>query len=170
MSTVYSLSKIDIDGVAWSVADAFRNLPDLTAEIFDALIAWESGIADRALATQTAALAEAAKHHEAAMNDLTAERDAVQADNARLTTLAEEYGKQVGTARGIIEKQVAEVTNLRSQLEFQATRGNKAMELVNHLIGDQSEAAVAVTRELQRLDLARQQAALAATEAALSAS
>lgn len=167
MITVKDLNNIDIDGTAWTVADAFANRRDRSAEIYDALVAWEAGLADRAMTTQTAVLAEQAKHHEAALNDVKAERDAVQADNARLTTLAEEYGKQVGAARAVIEKQLAEVTNLRGQLEFHVGRANKAMELVNHLMADQSEAAVAVAKEMKRLELAQQQAAMQAMQAAL---
>lgn len=162
MITVHNLNNIEINGTTWSVADAFRNLPDLTAEIYDALIAWESGLADRALATQTAVVEEQAKHHSAQVNDIKTELNAVKADFHKAQSLIEQLTGNIAEARKVMQAQIEETAMLRKQAEFHSGRANKAMELISHMMNGDEPATVAAVRELKRLELAREQAALAA--------
>lgn len=168
MITVTNLSNIEIDGVnVVCVADAFANYRERSAEIYDALIAWENGLSDRAMATQTAVLDEQAKHHAAHVNDLKAELDAVKTDLQKAQSLVEQLTGNITEARKIMQAQIDETASLRKQVEFHGGLANKALEVVNHMLTGDEPATVAAVRELKRLELAQQQAAMQAMQTAL---
>jgi len=167
MITVTNLNTIDIDGTTHSVVDAFNNFRDRAAEIYDALIAWEAGLADQAMKTQQAVLEEQAKHHAAQLADVVAERDAIRGDVQKLTDFANATSGELQNARTIMAAQIEETAKLKSQVGFLQGLAIKLNETVNVLMANDTEAAVAASRELKRLELAQQQAAMQAMQSAL---
>lgn len=170
---VQSVLTVVIDGQGVGcIVDAVNNYRDRSAEIMDAIVAWEGDRSDRQAEQLQVMITEAVTPKQIQIDELTQERDGIK---TAFDLLRADTDTRLAQARDLIQKLTIEVQALQAELlatvnrlKFATATADSAVALVNHLKSDSTEAAIAVTRELRRLDLERRRAEMDAEAAALA--
>ena len=182
---VKSANEVLIDGTpVGNVADAFLNFRAAAGAIYDGLIAYERGLRDQIAGLQgdlKTALEEAEK---AKIDAETAVQKAAGDAATAIETAKSEAGAAVETARAAMQSQVdqkfAEAGAAVAAAQADAQKANAdrtfAQQLqqlhwqqVQALMSNQTEAAVAVLKEIQKMEVIDETARLDARRAALGA-
>lgn len=188
---VNSAKEVMIDGTAvGNVADAFLNFRDAAGAIYDGLIAYEQGLRDQiaSLKTNLADAQTASAEAEAAVQKAAgdAETAIATAKSEAATEIQAAEAKAAATVetaraalQGQLDEKFAEANAAIAAAQTDAQKANsdcafaqKLQQLhwqqTQFLMASQTESAVAVYREIQKMELIEDAGRLAARKAALS--
>ncbi len=162
---INSVADVQIDGASVGcIADAFANFRDRAAEIYDALVAYETSVLEplrqqiRDLTAERDANATARDALQSSLDNLSHESSAALADQTS------QHNAAMATAQGQFQDGIRAMQEQVTAAQIQA---QKASTFANEVLHGNTDAAKAVMLQLRLLDWATNKAKLDAEKASL---